>query len=131
LYFNRSSWEHLNAWEYLAFGCLPAVVLTLFLLRKRMFLKFDDEGLTLHYITGTERKYAWFDITKVGVVSFKRPMPAVVLRLRDDSPSLSKQTKLYRAVTGYDVSLPPFFGPAQPLAGRIEEIRLSKGAPIS
>ena len=130
LYFNRASWEHLNGWEYLGFGLLPVTFLVLFLLRKRMFLKLDDEGLTVHYVTGTERKFAWTDITKVGIVSFKRPTPSVVLRLRDDSPALSTQTRIYRAATGYDVTLSPFFGPAKTLAARIEEIRLNKGAPV-
>lgn len=130
LYFNRASWEHLNAWEYLALGSLPIFLLVVFMLRGRMFLRFGDQYLTVHYITGTERNYAWTDMEKVGIVSFKRPAPSVALRLRDDSPSLSKQTKIYRAVTGYDVSIPPFFGPAKTLAARMEQIRLSKGAPI-
>jgi hypothetical protein len=130
LYFNRASWEHLETWQYCVFATLPVTLLALYLFRKRMFIKLDDDSLTVHYVTGSERRYAWRDITKVGIVSFKRPMPSVVLKLRDDSPSLTMQNKAYRAVTGYDVVLPAFLAPAKRLAARIEEERLRKGAPV-
>jgi len=131
VYVNRAAWEHLTTWQYLAFAALPVTMLALFLLRKRMFIKFGDDRLTVHYFNGTERSYDWRDITKVGIVSFKRPMPSVVLRLRDDSTSLTAQSKIYRAVSGYDVVLPAFCAPAKYLYARIEQTRLSKGAPIS
>ncbi len=129
VYLNRTAWQHLSLWEYCAFAALPLVLLFLFLCRKRMYIKFDDDRLTVHYINGNERHYAWTDITKVGIVSFKRPMPTVVLRLRDDSRSITAQNKVYRAMTGYDVSLPAFLAPAKQLAERIEQTRLNKGAP--
>jgi hypothetical protein len=95
-----------------------------------MFIRIDDESLTIHYVTGSERKYALRDITKVSIVSFRRPMPSVVLRLRDDASGLTAQNKAYRAVRGYDVMIPPYFGPAKNLAARIEEARVRKGAPV-
>jgi hypothetical protein len=96
-----------------------------------MFIRIDDDSVTVQYITGTQRQFALREITKVGIVSFKRPMPSVVLRLRDDSPSLNMKTKAYRAVTGYDAVLPPYMASAKSLAARIEDARLRKGAPIS
>ena len=131
VYLNRSAWQDLSLWEYCAFSTLPIALLALFLCRKRMYIQFDDNRLMVHYINGKERHYAWTDITKVGIVSFKRPIPTVVLRLRDDSPALTAQNKVYRAMSGYDVALPAFLAPAKELSGRIEQIRLSKGAPIS
>lgn len=130
IYVNREAWLHLNAWEYCAFAAFPLVILVLFLLRKHTFIRLDNDFVTVHYVTGTEHRFALREITKVGVVSFKRPMPSVVLRLRDDSNSLNMKTKAYRAVSGYDVILPPFMASAKYLASRIEEARLRKGAPV-
>ena len=130
VYLNRAEWSHLDVWQYCALGALPIVVVVMFLLRKRMFIKFEDEGLTVHYANGSDRRYAWRDITRVGIVSFKRPVPTVALRLRDDSTSLTAPNKVYRAMTGYDVALPAFFAPAKYLSARIEQERLRKGAPI-
>jgi hypothetical protein len=68
---NPEPWRHLSMVTKLLFGgSLVLVVVLLLTLRNRMFLRIDEQGVTIQYIAGAPRFYAWSAIDTVRIFKF-------------------------------------------------------------
>jgi Bacterial PH domain len=89
---NPEPWHHLSMSTKLLFGgSLLVVVVLLLTLRNRMFLRIDEQGVTIQYIAGAPRFYAWSAIDSVRIfkVNFLMIPMTSSLHLRMKSGSVA------------------------------------------
>lgn len=89
---NPEPWHHLSMVTKLLFaGTLLVVIVLAVVLRNKMYLRIDERGVTIQYIAGAPRFFAWSAIDSVRIVRIRFlliPMASSIhLRMKSGSVS--------------------------------------------
>ena len=111
---NPEPWHHLSAGTKGLFAFAGLVFAGLGLaMRRRGYLRIDEQGLEVQYLAGKPRAYGWNDIVSVVVIR-KRVllipvMHSVGLTLRDGTQGVSAVQRVTGGVLGYQSTFPAWF----------------------
>ena len=130
---NPQSWTDAGWWVYAALAGFFIVVLVMpLILKKRAWLRLDQEGMHVHMLL-REETYRWHDIESFATVELDHgPVPMarfVGINFRGKPPSIPAiLAPLMQRVNGYHRSVPAWFGGlnAMELRGLLEEWRVNQ-----
>ncbi|WP_158945982.1 PH domain-containing protein [Granulicella sp. S190] len=106
---NPEAWRHLSLLteSLFAFFFLTFAVLTL-AMRSHSYLRIDEHGLEIKYLTGAPRLYPWADIESARIVK-KRillvpVLSSIALKLRQSARPSNTLRRSAGSLVGYDVT---------------------------
>jgi hypothetical protein len=110
---NPNSWHHLSiAADGLFAASFLALVVLIVVMRNRMYLRLDEQGLEIQFAVGAPRSYKWADIDSVSIVRIQFLITlasSIRLQLRPGVRPANIVDKATAAIIGPSVSFPAFF----------------------